>query len=89
MSRFILFRRYELIAELGLTSGQPCFRFHTFYTERIRQAADDQSRSPDAVTGDDHEVVVLVEGQNFDVGHCRNHLLLWRQSLVPLIEVVA
>lgn len=54
----------------------------------LGQTADDHSNSPDAVAGDDHEVVVLIKSQNFDVRHCRNHLLLWRQDLVPLVEVV-
>ena len=44
--------------------------------------------SPDAVASDDHEVVVVVERQDFDVGHAGDHLLLWRQVLVPLVEVV-
>lgn len=54
----------------------------------LGQTANDHSNSPDAVAGNDHEVVVLIKCQNFDVGHRRDHLLLWRQSLVPLIEVV-
>ncbi len=54
----------------------------------LGQTADDRSNSPDAVAGDDHEVVVLVKSQDFDVRHRRDHLLLWRQSLVPLVEVV-
>jgi len=45
--------------------------------------------SPDAIAGNDHEIVILVQSQNFDIGHGGNHLLLWRQSFVPLIEVVA
>ena len=45
--------------------------------------------TPDAVTCDDHEVVVIVERQDFHVRHRGDHLLLWRQGLVPLIEVVA
>lgn len=56
--------------------------------QSLGQTASDHSNSPDAVTGDDHEVMVLVKCQNFDVRHCRNHLFLWRQSLVSLIEVV-
>jgi len=33
------------------------------------ETAHEHQNSPDAVAGDDHEVVVPAEGQNFDVGH--------------------
>lgn len=56
--------------------------------QSLGQTASEHSNLPDAVTGNDHEVVVLVKCQNFDVRHRRNHLFLWRQSLVSLIKVV-
>lgn len=52
------------------------------------KTASEHLNLPDAVAGNDHEVVVLIKCQNFDVRHRRNHLLLWRQSLVSLIKVV-
>lgn len=43
---------------------------------------------PNAITGHDHEVVVLIKCKHFEIGQGRNHLFFWRQSLVSLIEVV-
>lgn len=44
--------------------------------------------SPDSITGNDHEVVVIVYCQHFDVRQGRDHLLFWREVLVPLVEVI-
>lgn len=44
---------------------------------------------PDAVAGDDHEVVGLIDGQHLDVWQGRDHLLLWREILVALVKVIS
>lgn len=44
--------------------------------------------SPDSIAGNDHEVVVIIYCQHFDVRQGRDHLFFWRQVLVPLVEVI-
>lgn len=44
--------------------------------------------SPDSIAGNDHEVVVVIYCQHFDVRQGRDHLFFWRQVLVPLVEVI-
>ena len=44
---------------------------------------------PDAITGNDHEFVIVSESQHLDVRKGRNHLLLRWQVLVSLVEVVS
>lgn len=43
---------------------------------------------PDSITGNDHEVMVIIYCQHFDVGQGRDHLFFWRQIPVPLVEVI-
>lgn len=44
--------------------------------------------SPDSIAGNDHEVMVIIYCQHFDVRQGGDHLLFWRQILVPLVEVI-
>lgn len=43
---------------------------------------------PDSITGNDHEVMIIIYCQHFDVRQGRDHLFFWRQILVPLVEVI-
>lgn len=45
--------------------------------------------SPYAITGNDHELMIVCESQHLDVRKGRNHLFLWWQVLVSLVKVVS